>query len=219
MARRATAVVLVLLALTVLCALPAAAALQAKITYSPYGTWGGELDVTSSLRSWGSTAPPATPGASFVTFCAEYGQEIGNNEVVDIASIGDRVNGSGALLTPGAAYLFYRFSTQALGGYHYGGPFADRYADADSLQYAIWDLMGYGHPRGWSPQADTWRQEALNSGWTGTDGVRIMNLVNPVTRLGRQDTFVLTPEPGSIALLACGAAGLLPLMRRRKKLA
>ncbi len=105
---------------------------------------------------------------------------------------------------------------KALDNYRYNDA-ANRTTDAGDLQMAIWAYMGQRLPSELAAgsKAKAWYDEASGK-WANTGSVYVMQLYD-AQKADHQDWLVeVVPEPGSIVLLACGALGALPLLRRRR---
>jgi len=169
-----------------------------------------------------------SPGYNFVTFCAQTTEYFNPGGIYPIARIDTYSDHSvpELSLTTQAAYLFHMFNSGSWAGYDYSSS-----EDAGALQLALWSFQGMSAPSAFGPisatvatKRDQWRAEALSSGWTSINDVRIMQL-GP-----NQDQFCelsphrtssppsMTPEPTTIGMLLMGCCTLpLPLLRRRRK--
>ena len=89
--------------------------------------------------------------------------------------------------------------------------FASNPGDWVNLQYALWDVMNpgtYGNP-----DVTLWLNKAENpSNYTSIDpnNFEIITNVGPLYLTGQEQEFIVqTPEPGTVALLLCGALMLV----------
>ncbi len=183
------------------------------------GSPGGEFGV----RRHGNNMPEL-----FRTFCLEQ------NEYMDFNSAGFRVSGistvtvaTGGTLTAQVAWLYtqYRANTLPSAAFSdgaYGG--TNHASEANSLQRAIWSLMGQAVANFNSDTAAVALRNAANSAvssnsWSGIGNVRVMNLTWATSRSGyqeganAQDQLVMIPLPSGAAL---GLAGLSVLAIRRR---
>lgn len=129
----------------------------------------------------------------------------------------------GDLLDPMTAYLYTEFRAGTLAGYDYD-PLADRASSAAALQDVIWyieDEVAKTWTDGDSSLQDQFYAAALNSGWTDTGRVRVLNLYTP-GHVGEEDyhqqdqlTLMAIPAPGA-GVLVCVGFGLVNWYRRRK---
>jgi len=162
----------------------------------------------------------------FRTFCLEMTESLAFGIKFKVDSITNRaihggVGPAGDPISPETAYLYTMFRQKSLSNYDYTPNSLGREASANSFTRAIWyleDEMAYP----WAdPQAVKWIEEAKKSGWTGIEGVRVLNLVWAVDhgshKIGdrAQDLLVLVPEPGTLMLLGAGLLGLGFLVRRK----
>ena len=168
---------------------------------------------------------------SFQTFCVETDEHVylpdHNIEQTIINTsgpTGSQAVFGGSNTPPGTAdplsyetaYLYTKFATGTLGGYHYSLTGVDpvsgltRAQSAVALQQAIWKLEDEIPNDSLSGQALIWFDEANSSGWTNIGGVRVLNLWDNSSPEPRQDQLYYVPVPGAILLgiLGLGAAGL-----------
>jgi len=85
-------------------------------------------------------------GSTFQTFCIERGESISGyaatyNAAVNTAAVYGGVGPSGDPISVGTGWLYCQFATGTL-AYNYSGTAAQRKADANLLQRAIWWLEG-----------------------------------------------------------------------------
>ena len=66
---------------------------------------------------------------------------------------------------------------------------------------------------GWKTSLDHWNDDAV---FMGSDGLW-HEFRDPVTGVSLDMAFVITPEPGTLVLLAAAGIGLLLFARRRSK--
>jgi len=245
MKRRAILVLFGLLAaLVVVGSLPAAAAYQVYLNLgfgmADQGVRGGEFRVQAIPGDGSWYQKPSDQGAmmaayrkptgqggrygdlamDFATFCAQrtvyWADGAGPYDVTL-----DTQTDQGVALTPGAEYLYDLWYNGTLAQYGYNT--ADRDADARELQRLIWWYMGempiYAPA---DPNHAHWQQwKNLGDNPQPVFGVKIMKCKylgaesQDLMVLGKTNGGYLVPEPGSLALLAIGALGMLPLLRRR----
>jgi hypothetical protein len=218
---------------------------KAYVGYSQYDGWsgaqGGEFKIVthnvtlgSNTTDWDGYYQPVASkygysdaaGFDFPTFCVQKGETFSPGTPYGVF-LRDTTN-LGVPLDPGAAALYAKWYKMQLNGYNYANSGNGRYSDATYLQRLIWWRMGQVGSPGMTRQQLGLPADAKYDQWYGiattssgsTQGVKVMQLgVNG----GNQDMLVLTmgngtpliPEPGSLALLAIGALGVLPLLRRR----
>jgi len=169
------------------------------------------------------------PASRFATFCVNpwaYADTVSTFYVYQISdyawwlddNVGGDANGRD-YLTSQTAWLYTKFRDGTLSGYD-GSDNA-----ADALQFAIWVLQsnfGSIDPDGaYAPLANYFiglANQAVANGFAGLGDVKVLNL-RQADGSYAQDQLVLvpglpSPEPGSLALLGCGAAVLWASRRR-----
>jgi hypothetical protein len=95
--------------------------------------------------------------------------------------------------------------------------FASNPGDLVNLQYALWDIMNPGVRGSGNADVQNWLLLASqNHGSINLSNFEIVTNVGPLTLTGQVQEFIVpTPEPGTLALLACGMLALcMGLMRR-----
>jgi hypothetical protein len=187
------------------------------------------------LYRYTAVVPKHLSATSFATFCVETTQYIGLPGAYDAELWKSTDHTSNWSLTPQVAWLFSAWNSGRLvGGYVAGADYAyavaapGRPADATELQTALWGLKAgtWGSLLA-TRKAYKWAYAAAHSGAMTTGDVYVLRLMNGPYANGQgdnQDQLVefkenpssIVPEPGSFALLATGALGLLPLLRRRR---
>lgn len=97
--------------------------------------------------------------------------------------------------------------------------FASHPSDYISLQYALWDLMNPGsEPTSYGNVSYWLSQAAGNYSSINPNNFEIVTNVGPLALTGQVQEFIVqTPEPGTLALLACGVFALaaFTLLRAR----
>ncbi len=198
------------------------------------GPWqtgsGGEFQATQISGNVGVLAGAASgfqPTDTFQTFCIEIQETIQfgvqYNAKVSTAARNGSYGSSGGSdeLDPRTAFLYQSFREGTLAGYRYNGTTAQRKADAEALQRAIWYIEEPGAGQG---QNNAFVTLANAAGWTDIGRVRVLNLnvrnANGSDGANGQDqlTLVVVPTPTAAG---AGLAGLACLMggahfRRRR---
>ena len=99
--------------------------------------------------------------------------------------------------------------------------FASNPGDLVSLQYALWDIMNPGSEPTTYGDVQMWLNRAANFSSDPNfhpSDFSIVTNVGPVTLTGQVQEFIVrTPEPGTLALMACGlfALVLVTFLRQR----
>lgn len=180
-----------------------------------YGVLGGEFNLTHQDLGFvpvGLTGPDV-----FESFCLEKNESIsfGFNFWADVTTAalnGGNGGGNPDPLDPRTAYLYQQFITGVLVDYDYdvsdGGTLRGR--AADDLQSVMW-FIEEEEAMSWTPgdgsRRDTWFNLAVSNAGDDIGDVRVINLyADPQGTQPNQDQLVLTPEPGSLVLLALGGA-------------
>ncbi len=227
MKRFSAAIAVCLLATGVSMAAPSVTIGRVADTY-PNAALGGELLLTpnSELAALIGSSEP------FASFCLEMREYVIEGQTYNAVVNDEAVAGGGRwpdedpgsedgdLISPETAYLYTEFRAGTLAGYAYT-PGEDRMIWAEGLQEAIWYLE---YEDGWTSldaltqEAQTLVSLALESGWTDTGSVRVLNLSD---RRGRaQDMLTLVsvppvPAPGAVLLSSLGLCVLGWLKGRR----
>jgi len=155
------------------------------IVFNP-GPWqtgqGGEfqaLQVDGDVGLLSGAASGFQPTNSFQTFCIEIQETlqfgVAYNAKVSTAARNGSYGSSGGSdeLDPRTAFLYQSFREGTLAGYRYNGTAAQRKADADALQRAIWYIEEPGAAQG---QNNAFVALANAAGWTDIGRVRVLNL-------------------------------------------
>jgi len=226
---------IVAVAAFVLCTGALAAGPRATVNYG-YGQFapgnrGGEFDITTigwAVQPYGIA--PRNPSHTFSTFCVQQNQYFVPGSTYDVQFAMSTNHTQNINLNAEVAKLYHMWNVGALGGYDYTTGVGRGEAGRD-LQQVLWKLMheqavsqGIFPPDAPLTNARQWAWYWLvkgNTDWTGLQYVRVMRLYGPqgAGTYGddHQDMLVeLTPEPGSLALLAIGGVPLLPILRRRR---
>ena len=239
---RAVVLVVAAVAAMVCWGVPARADIQVTLTrgYEASGFNGGEFDVwvdhTHDALGYVTQVAPRTynSGANFATFCLQDKQYFMPTKPYQ-AEVGTSTNHAAPLgLSNNAAWLFHVWNNRLWSnysqtvGYAYGDP-GQRALDARALQKAIWYFQ-LGDASYSDQEAQRYIDLTNAHGWgpgreSNIGSVRVLRLyrIDGVNyghdqALDAQDQMFETPEPGSLVLLACGALGALPLLRRRRVL-
>jgi hypothetical protein len=205
--------------------------------YEAPGFDGGEFDVwvdhTHGALEYITQVTPRTwsPGADFSTFCLQDAQYFMPTKPyqVEVATATDHTSIIG--LSNNAAWLFHVWNNNLWSKYNavsYAYMNAgQRGLDAEALQKAIWYFQ-LGNASYNDQESHPYIDLATQYGWgpgreTNIGSVRVMRLyrIEGVDygypqAFDSQDQLFETPEPSSLVLLACGALGVLPLLRRRR---
>jgi hypothetical protein len=178
-----------------------------------YGVLGGEFNLTH--QNLGFVPVGLTGSDVFESFCLEKTESIAFNflfwaNVTTAAVNGGNGGGNPDPLDPKTAYLYQQFITGVLVDYDYGvgdgGTLRSR--SADDLQSVIWFLEDE-EAMSWTPgdgsRRDEWYNLAVANAGDTIGNVRVINLFSDAQGTQpNQDQLVLTPEPGSLVLLALG---------------
>lgn len=201
---------------------------------NPY-TYDGGAEITaiaspSYLGNYASVATQTvTAGTGFETFCVE--QNVDADPATTYSFTLAQTTSDGHTLTEGAAYLYYLFGEGLLGSggtpsYNYANTGGTRSADAESLQTALWVLLGEPNLFGQNLATDTYLQYALttlgssatnpNNGTYPVDVMQLWDSDNPgqPSPNGYQNQLVITasaPDGGSTVLMLGSAFTLLGL--------
>lgn len=202
----------------------------------PYGQYqtgqGGEFTLTPTtawldLSGYSSKASNIASTGSFQTFCIEGGEYIYPLSTVDAAisknAIWGGVGPAGDPLSVGTGWLYSRFASGTL-DYAYGGTLAERQADADQLQKAIWWLEGeetstYSSTNKYIIEVLTAfnnDEAAAKNGGAWTYGVFALNLTsNSGTSRYQDQLYYRVPDGGlTLLLLGLGVGGLALFSRK-----
>ncbi len=189
------------------------------------GSWqinqGGEFQITTLSGYAGLIGLPSDDGAvnTFQTFCVQRSENLSFGGTYDVNLNTVTIAGN-TPLDDKTAFLYrgFRFGTLdatsygALHAYLVDGSLtqAQRRAQADSLQHAIWGFMGQETLALNNPYVRLANAVVGTAAWpTGFIGnVRVMNLFNgPPNGGNNQDLLTLVPLPGAallgIRMLSC----------------
>ena len=162
-------------------------------------------------------------GQAVTLFCDDILNEVnfGQTWQANVTNLGTAVNtdnfsqtrygsvaGSAVLGNPALAYEEAAWLTTQ---------FASNPGDLVNLQYALWDIMNPGVRGNGNADVQNWLLLASqNYGSINLNNFEIVTNVGPLTLTGQVQEFIVpTPEPGTLALLACGMLALcMGLMRR-----
>ncbi len=163
---------------------------------------------------------------SFLSFCLQserpldFGPQYTIGGITDYAYWEDDNRGGDTItgrdpISSQTAWLYTQFRNGSLQGYD------GSTSSMDSLQWAIWVLEDeeWQVPTGpWRPLANHFidlANQAVAAGFSGIGDVRVLNLVSwDGVDIQDQLALVTTPEPPTLALLACGLFGLGVTRRR-----
>jgi len=191
------------------------------------GEIGGEfqLNLTEAAGSPKIVRGVTPHSGNWTTFCAQLAQNITYTTYdytialeTDNAPPIDRHQ-----LTQTAAWLYHQWNAGVLGqgqgvnAYDYADG-AGRVSSAADLMSLLWNQMGELPTLTLSSRQAKWLQDAQSAvqtpeGLAAISGVRILQANG-----SNQDLFAeVTPEPGTLALLAIGGLPVLPMIRRRRR--
>lgn len=177
---------------------------------SPPGTFGGRFHLTDGGSPAGKDIAP------FETFCVELTEFVSNNTTYVITGIGDVTVQGGRTLTNKAAWLYTEFRNGTLNGFDYDSSITLSSADdANALQWALWQEMGYSNAAQnsilpGSPAAGyeaiyngkSWEDDYANdASWDkSSDFLGDVRVINLQTQNGEpaQDQLVILPDTAII---------------------
>ncbi len=209
-----------------------ASALADGVVVFSQGPWqtgsGGEFQAAQIDGNVGLLAGVASgfqPGNTFQTFCIEIQETlqfgVQYNAKISNAARGGSYGGSGGSdpLDPRTAFLYQSFREGTLAGYRYNGTTAERKADADSLQRAIWYIEEPGAAQG---QNNAFVALANASGWTDLGRVRVLNLNlrnqdGSDGGNGQDQLTLIVPTPTAAGAGMLGLAGIMGGARLRRR--
>ncbi len=196
------------------------------------GGGGGEMLASTASLHFTAISLGEVPDR-FETFCMERHEAVGgatHRADRNDRTVADPTNplyqgglhgGQQDPLSDGTAWLYSRFITGTLAGYRYGGTWAERAADAEAVQAAIWaleeDMAAPG--AGTNPFYDA-ALGAVSGGYANDGSVQVLNLYTlfnmggNIVRDDYQDVVVMVPGPGVLMIGAVGAAGVVGRRRR-----
>lgn len=192
---------------------------------------GGETTAVSTPSFLLNYAPPAILSGGFETFCVEVAVDVNAGTPYSFSL--SQTTSEGNAVSLGAAYLYHLFGTGQLGtagspAYNYANIGGTRISDAESMQTALWVLMGQPNYFGQSLATDPYYQYAIDTfganvlnpsdGAYGVDVMQLwdLNEIGSPAPYGYQAQLVLVPDGGSPVLLLGAGFGLLALVARRK---
>ena len=202
-----------------------------------YGSTGGGEFRAQGVGSWSLNAsrtetpfqgPVTSVAGMFETFCLEKYESLSFSTTYK-ADINTATTSQGSAYGGGnhggfndpldarTAYLYSNFLSMSLtSGYDYVVE-ANRIADADALQTAIWFIEEEdttplsGKALAYFNEADA---AVTSLAWVGLGNVRVLNLYHNTAREDFQDMLVQVPLPGAAGLASVGLVGIA-LTRRR----
>ena len=171
-----------------------------------------------------------SPAVDFISFCLETnefftpGQDLLVSGVSNAARAGGVGGGNPDPISNLTAYLFTQFSLGTLSNYSFGSTGADRVADANSLQRALWFLEEETTSLT-DIQASLWvdeAQKAVAAGWSNSQ-VRVLNLMRRdgsgnFTIRAQDQLYFSVSEPSTLLLMGAALLGLAVARSRRQAL-